>query len=231
MSDVVNSIFGRSKYETSGPGGYVAPDSTTESDAADVAASPETVDIEAIEVGQTETAEDRSTDNDEDTADAVEANTDDQAEDAADEAASNEDVAEASDETVAEEDTDAEVVGEVPVVAAAEPATEPEEAGTRPAAGTRGSTTVADGVVTKIVTMVARKAEGVHELDEAGTSVDVDGEVATIAVTLVVVYGHPVKKLAEQLRIDVIEAVEDYLGLDVALVDVHIADIHVPDAG
>jgi len=158
---------------------------------------------------------------------------------AADDTTEAEDTAEAeeidTDEAVAEEDTDAageaaEETDEVPVVVA-EPAAEPEAAETRPTAGTRGSTTVADGVVTKIVTRVTREAEGVHELDEAGTSVEVDGEVATIAVTLVVVFGHPVKTLAEQLRIKVIEAVEEYLGLEVASVDVHVADIHFPDAG
>jgi uncharacterized alkaline shock family protein YloU len=203
MSDVMNGIFTRAQSETSSSEDYGY--GTTEAEAPEPAGDTTETEDTAAETGET--------------ADAAEAEEHD------------------TDEAVAEEDTDAadeaaEETEEVPVVvAAAEPATEPEEAGTRPAAGTRGSTTVADGVVTKIVTMVARKAEGVHELDEAGTSVDVDGEVATIAVTLVVVYGHPVKKLAEQLRIDVIEAVEDYLGLDVALVDVHIADIHVPDAG
>jgi len=112
----------------------------------------------------------------------------------------------------------------------AEGARQAAEEAARPAAGTRGSTTVADGVVSKIVIRVARGAEGVHELDEAGTSVEVDGEVATIAVTLVVEFGRAVKTLAEQIRVQVIEAVEEYLGLEVASVDVHVADIHFPDA-
>jgi uncharacterized alkaline shock family protein YloU len=201
MSDVMNGIFNRAQSETPSSEDYDYGTGTTE--------------VEAPEPdGDTTETEDTAAETDE-TADAAEADEND------------------TDEAVAEEDTDAageaaEETDEVPVVVAE---AEPGVAESRPAAGTRGSTTVADGVVTKIVTLVARKAEGVHELDEAGTSVDVDGEVATIAVTLVVVYGHPVKKLAEQLRIDVVEAVEDYLGLDVALVDVHIADIHVPDAG
>ncbi|SFW83483.1 Asp23/Gls24 family envelope stress response protein [Amycolatopsis australiensis] len=107
---------------------------------------------------------------------------------------------------------------------------EAEAEAARPAAGSRGSTTVADGVVSKIVTRVTRQAEGVHELDEAGTSVEVEGEVATIAVTLVVEFGRAVKTLAEQLRTNVIEAVEEHLGLEVATVDIHVADIHFPDA-
>ncbi|MEQ0565601.1 Asp23/Gls24 family envelope stress response protein [Amycolatopsis sp. NEAU-NG30] len=111
----------------------------------------------------------------------------------------------------------------------------PEEAApvteARPAAGTRGSTTVGDGVVTKIVTRVARGPEGVYSLLDDDVAVEIEGDVATIQVSLVIEFGHAVKALAEQLRTDVIEAVEGFLGLDVAAVDIHIADVHFPDAG
>ncbi len=109
-------------------------------------------------------------------------------------------------------------------------AAEAEPAETRAAADTRGSTTVGDGVVAKIVTMVAGKAEGVHSLSAEGISVDVEGDVATIKVSLVVEFGHAIKAVAGQIRTDVIEAVEQFLGLDVEVVDVHVADIHLPDA-
>jgi uncharacterized alkaline shock family protein YloU len=78
--------------------------------------------------------------------------------------------------------------------------------------------------------MVTRKTEGVHGLDDEGISVEVDGDIATIKVSLVVEFGHAVKALAEQIRINVIEAVEQFLSLDVAVVDVHVTDIHLPDA-
>lgn len=82
----------------------------------------------------------------------------------------------------------------------------------------------------KIVYRVARKAEGVHELTSDDVEVAVDGDVATITISVVIDFGHAVKALAEKIRTDVIDAVEKFLGLDVEGVDVHIADIHFPDA-
>ncbi|HVK21826.1 MAG TPA: Asp23/Gls24 family envelope stress response protein [Actinokineospora sp.] len=43
-------------------------------------------------------------------------------------------------------------------------------------------------------------------------------------------FGHAVNAVAEQVRVSVIESVEQFLGLDVAGVDVHVTDIHLPDA-
>ncbi len=210
MSDVINSIFGRAENETPSSESYEY--GTTATDTVD-AGTTETVEP-AEDTAEAETEED--------TAEAV------SEEDTADEAAGSSDSAQDTEEAVSEE-AEAPAVEEAETPAAVVVADETEEAA-RPAAGTRGSTTVADGVVSKIVIRVARGAEGVHELDEAGTSVEVDGEVATIAVTLVVEFGRAVKTLAEQIRVQVIEAVEEYLGLEVATVDVHVADIHFPDA-
>jgi uncharacterized alkaline shock family protein YloU len=97
---------------------------------------------------------------------------------------------------------------------------------TRVAAGVRGSISVGDGVVVKVVTIVAGKVDGVHNLD--GVSIEAVDDTATITISLVVEYGHAVKSLAEQIRTGVIEAVEQFLGLDVAAVDVHVSDIHTP---
>ncbi|MFI6094751.1 Asp23/Gls24 family envelope stress response protein [Lentzea sp. NPDC051213] len=99
----------------------------------------------------------------------------------------------------------------------------------RAAAGTRGNITVDDAVVAKVVTIVAGKIDGVHSLAADGISVEVDGDVATIKVSLVIEFGHAIKALAEQVRTDVIEAVEQFLGYDVAAVDVHVSDIHLPE--
>lgn len=277
MSDVINSIFGRSKNETPQSGGYVtdstaAQPDTLQSGAADVAVADETPDTEANEVDQTETVEptDSATesvaaDEDElgeastgavpavddvvDSADEESADSD-QAEDdleddveESDEAAADGDVAEVADEDGGiAEDAEAVAVESVDAPAAvvaesdeddieqAESAVEPVTAETRPAAGTRGDTSVGDGVVAKVVTMVALKAEGVYGFDDKGTSVELDGDIATIKVSLVVEFGHVVKTVAKQTRIAVIEAVEQFLSLDVAGVDVHVTDIHLPDA-
>jgi uncharacterized alkaline shock family protein YloU len=99
----------------------------------------------------------------------------------------------------------------------------------RPEAGTRGNTTVSDAVVTKVVTMVAAEVDGVHRLDDEDSEVVVDGRVAMIRISLVVEYGQAVTALAKHIRTDVIDAVEEGLGLDVASVDIHVGDIHVGD--
>lgn len=104
----------------------------------------------------------------------------------------------------------------------------PVTAETRAAADTRGSVTVGDGVVAKVVNIVVGKVDGVHSLDDGGISIEVADDIATIKVSLAVEYGHPIKALAEQIRVGVIEAVEEFLGLDVAAVDVHVSDIHPP---
>ncbi|MGH3862841.1 Asp23/Gls24 family envelope stress response protein [Actinokineospora sp.] len=283
MSDVINSIFGRSKYDAPRHGDYTGASTPVQpaTGPADVAVTDETVDTKAIEdevtesvtetasaetdveAADTDAAEDLDADIDADS-DVDQAADDDaeddvvegdlaegdvaeddeaieDAEDESDEAASADDTADLGDEDreaepIAAESDDA----PVPVAAEAdvddsdqaEPVVESvvEPAESRPAAGTRGSTTVGDGVVTKIVNLVARKADGVHDLGEEGISVEVDGDVATIKVSLVVEFGHAVNPVAEQVRVNVVEAVEQFLGLDVAVVDVHVTDIHIPDA-
>lgn len=105
----------------------------------------------------------------------------------------------------------------------------PVTAEARPEPGTRGSTTVSDGVVAKVVTMVAGEVDGVHRLDDDDSEVAVDGGVAMIRISLVVEYGQAVTSLAKRIRTDVIDAVEEGLGLDVASVDIHVGDIHVGD--
>ncbi|MFJ7214520.1 Asp23/Gls24 family envelope stress response protein [Amycolatopsis sp. NPDC098790] len=223
MSDVINSIFGRAQNET--PSSETYEYGTTATGTVDA----DTTGTETVEPAE-DTAE---VETEEDTTEGAVSEED--AAEETDEAAETSEPSESSESSESDEDTGEAVSeeAEVPAVAEEEEIETPvavEEETSRPAAGTRGSTTVADGVVSKIVVRVARGAEGVHELDEAGTSVEVEGEVATIAVTLVVEFGRAVKTLAEQIRVQVIEAVEEYLGLEVASVDVHVADIHFPDA-
>jgi uncharacterized alkaline shock family protein YloU len=136
---------------------------------------------------------------------------------------SDEPAAVEADEAAGETEEDEELVAEAEPVVEAVPVVE-----SRPAANTRGTVTVDHGIVAKVVTIVAGKIDGVHSLDAEGLSVEVDGDVATIKVSLVIEFGHAVKSLAEQVRTDVIEAVEQFLGFDVAAVDVHVSDIHLP---
>ncbi|MFE0019474.1 Asp23/Gls24 family envelope stress response protein [Amycolatopsis sp. NPDC059021] len=272
MSDVINSIFGRSKNETSGEYGVTS--------AADQpATTPETVDSPVIEAepvvpadGAAETEEVATSTADEDEAaeaapaedtvtepgetepgngDAEDDDTDDDTEDDepeddeafVEEETTDEDSDEATtdadeDDATTEEGEEETESDDAPVAATSEAVeeetgeadVEPDTPETRPAAGVRGSTTVGDDVVAQLVTMLTRKTEGVHELAAEGVSAGLDGEVATIAVRVVVEFGHAVKTLAERIRISVIEAVEEFLGLDVAAVDVHVAGIHLPDA-
>ncbi|MFD2417210.1 Asp23/Gls24 family envelope stress response protein [Amycolatopsis pigmentata] len=98
----------------------------------------------------------------------------------------------------------------------------------RAAAATRGDTTVEDGVVAKVVDLLVRQVEGVHSLED--TNISVEGDVVTIKVSVVLEFGHAVKAVAGQIRTSVIDAVEEFLGLDVAAVDVHVTDVHLPDA-
>ncbi|WP_410674255.1 Asp23/Gls24 family envelope stress response protein [Amycolatopsis sp. cmx-4-68] len=211
MSDVMNSIFGRAQNETPGSEAYgygtteaVDTDATEAETAEDVTETEDAADETAVAddlTGETE-SDDESHDESDD-------EDEDEDEDTDEAVAADTDSAEESDEAVA---------------------AEPEAAEARPAAGARGSTTIADGVVAKIVIMVARKADGVHDLAGEEITVEVADEVVTIKVPLVVEFGHAVKALAEQIRVEVIDAVEKYLGLEVAAVDVHVADIHLPDA-
>ncbi|UJW29651.1 Asp23/Gls24 family envelope stress response protein [Saccharothrix sp. AJ9571] len=234
MSDVVNSIFGRTPSE------YAASTSTPETrgtetivddkaDLADSATAPTAIVVVEPAAAESDSAAGTDTEADETDTDTIADDTaeTDAAEDVdTDEQVEDEDETEEADEATAPED----------ITAEAETATEEEEeeetvaAPARPAAAVRGNTSVDDGVVTKVVTMVARKVEGVHELGES-ISVGIEGDVALIEIPLVIEFGHAVKALAEQLRTDVIEAVEQFLGLEVEAVDVRVTDIHLPDAG
>ncbi|MBC6445790.1 Asp23/Gls24 family envelope stress response protein [Actinokineospora xionganensis] len=273
MSDVINSIFGRPKYDAPRTGDHAGASTSGRSaiDPGYVAVTDETVDTTAIEgeltdspvetdsaqtdvesadteaaegdeaVADTDADEDGqgvATDGDDDGDDDGDGDDDDRAADDDGDAdlaeydLADDDVAERDEvEPIAVESDDAPVAAATVAEEDHSDVVEPVTAEARPAAGARGSTTVGDGVVTKIVNLVARKAEGVHDLGDEGISVEVDGDVATIKVTLVVEFGHAVNPVAEQVRVNVVEAVEQFLGLDVAVVDVHVTDIHIPDAG
>ncbi len=117
----------------------------------------------------------------------------------------------------------------------------------------RGDTTIADGVVAKIAGLAAREVPGVHAMGNAarraignlaqrvpgstrpsvsgGVSVEKGEREAAIDITVVVEHGAPVVTVSEQIRENVISAVEHGTGLAVVSVDVNVTDVHLPDEG
>lgn len=111
----------------------------------------------------------------------------------------------------------------------------------------RGTTTVADGVVAKVAGIAAQDIPGVYALGggaaralgsirEAvgqkdltqGVSVEVGQTQVAVDVTLVVEYPHPLQKVADAVRDAIYAAVEDVVGMEVTEVNVSITDIHIP---
>ena len=116
----------------------------------------------------------------------------------------------------------------------------------------RGTTTIADEVVEKIAGIATREVPGVHDLGgdvarvfaglreriglgdsdddtDRGIKVRLEGRRATVDITLVIEYGFVVHSVTDKVRANVIGAVENLLGLEVAEVNIRVDDVHVPD--
>ncbi|MER5216036.1 Asp23/Gls24 family envelope stress response protein [Streptomyces sp. NPDC002838] len=116
--------------------------------------------------------------------------------------------------------------------------------------GTRGRTTIADGVVEKIAGLAAREVDGVHAMGSGlsrtfgavrdrvpggaravtrGVKVEV-GEVQTaLDLEIVVDYGVPISDVAQAVRENVIAAVERMTGLEVVEVNIAVSDVKLPE--
>ncbi|MBM7170993.1 Asp23/Gls24 family envelope stress response protein [Streptomyces sp. G44] len=117
--------------------------------------------------------------------------------------------------------------------------------------GGRGRTTIADGVVEKIAGLAARDVEGVHAMGGGlartfgavrdrvpgggtksvtrGVKAEV-GEVQTaLDLEIVVEYGVPITDVAQDVRENVIGAVERMTGLEVVEVNIAVSDVKLPD--
>ncbi|RFC71065.1 Asp23/Gls24 family envelope stress response protein [Streptomyces sp. AcE210] len=125
----------------------------------------------------------------------------------------------------------------------------PTGAGTSPE--TRGKTTIADGVVTKIAGTAAREVPGIHNLGAGmarafgavrervpgadtggvgrGVKVEVGERQAALDIDVVVEYGYPIVDVAAEVRVNVISAVERMTGLEVIEVNLVIDDVNLPD--
>ena len=110
----------------------------------------------------------------------------------------------------------------------------------------RGTTTVADGVVAKVAGIAAQDIPGVYALGGGaaralgslrevvgqkdltqGVSVEVGQTQVAVDVTIVVEYPNPLQKVADNVRDAIYAAVEDVVGMEVTEVNVAITDIHI----
>ncbi|NEE05868.1 Asp23/Gls24 family envelope stress response protein [Streptomyces sp. SID7499] len=118
-------------------------------------------------------------------------------------------------------------------------------------AGSRGRTTIADGVVEKIAGLAARDVDGVHAMgsglsrtfgavrdrvpggQKSGVSRGVKAEVgevqAALDLEIVVEYGVSIADVARGVRENVITAVERMTGLEVVEVNIAVSDVKLPD--
>ncbi|MDO8212183.1 Asp23/Gls24 family envelope stress response protein [Conexibacter sp. CPCC 206217] len=117
-----------------------------------------------------------------------------------------------------------------------------------PLASEQGSTSIAEGVVTKVAGIATREVPGVYALgggaaralgsvtqrvgigDERtqGVSVEVGEREAAVDLTLVVEYGESIPQIAEQIRSNVKKRIEGITGLTVTEVNIAVNDLHFP---
>ena len=115
-------------------------------------------------------------------------------------------------------------------------------------ASSKGKTTIADTVVSKIAGIAAREVSGVYDLGggasrvvgalreripganlnhSQGVSVEVGEKQAAVDLDIVAEYGVSIADLASGLRRNVIAAIERMTGLEVTEVNVTVHDIHL----
>ena len=116
----------------------------------------------------------------------------------------------------------------------------------------RGSTTIRDGVVSKVAGIAAQEVEGVRMggggasqavgsimsavpgvgggggSQSQGVSVEVGEVVAAVELTMTVEYGRVIHRVAEAVRGNVIRRVENLVGLRVTEVNISVTDVFFP---
>ena len=112
----------------------------------------------------------------------------------------------------------------------------------------RGTTTIADAVVSKVAGIAAREVRGVHSMgggaaralggmtsrigfgDERsqGVSVEVGEREAAIDITITVEYGESIPQVSNQVRENVVRRIEAITGLSVTEVNVTVNDLYFP---
>jgi uncharacterized alkaline shock family protein YloU len=115
---------------------------------------------------------------------------------------------------------------------------------------TKGKTSIADGVVAKIVGIAAREIEGVKDVvnigagasisglatrvthgdtHAQGVSVEVGEREAAASINIIAIYGVSIPQVAEAVRRNIINRVEAMTGLTVIAVDIAVTDLYFPD--
>ena len=113
----------------------------------------------------------------------------------------------------------------------------------------RGTTTIQDGVVSKVVGIAAQEVEGVRmggssaqavgsimsavpgvgsQSESRGVSVEVGEVEAAVDLSMSVEYGRTIHQIAEAVRRNVIRRVENLVGLRVTEVNIAVNDIFFP---
>lgn len=109
-----------------------------------------------------------------------------------------------------------------------------------------GSTTVADGVVSKVAGLATREVPGIHDLGggaaravgtvtskvglgdslSQGVSVEVGTREAAVDLKVVIEYGESIPQVTEQVRQNVIKRIEGITGLSVTEVNINVTDLY-----
>lgn len=114
-----------------------------------------------------------------------------------------------------------------------------------------GNTTIAEQVVAKVAGIAAREVDGVHSMGTAvrrafntlsdriqgggqqsvtgGVSVAKGERQTAIDISIIVEYGVSIVAVSENIRHNIINAVEHATGLEVTQVNIDVTDVHLPD--
>ncbi|GAA4051402.1 Asp23/Gls24 family envelope stress response protein [Nonomuraea soli] len=104
----------------------------------------------------------------------------------------------------------------------------------------RGRTDVSDRVVSKLARQVAGEVAGVSVVSQAGglpwggsSGGSVEGELATIRLTVAITYPAPIRATTERLRQHVADRITELTGLGVSRIDLKVASLTVtsPESG
>jgi len=111
----------------------------------------------------------------------------------------------------------------------------------------KGKTTIANGVVAKIVGIAAREIDGVRavvgtgagatisglatrvtrgDTRSQGVSVEVGEREAAASINIIAYYGVSIPQLADAIRRNIIDRVESMTGLSVVAVDISVVDLY-----
>ncbi|RRD49069.1 Asp23/Gls24 family envelope stress response protein [Arachnia propionica] len=111
----------------------------------------------------------------------------------------------------------------------------------------QGKTTIENSVVAKVAGIAARETRGVHALgggvaralgaireavasadQTQGISVEVGERQVAVDVVIVAEYPSPLQEVADGVRSNIIDAIENIVGMEVTEVNVTVNDVHLP---